>query len=59
MTFHYLFASNQGVRYFYETHEMGLFTDQEYRGAFEQAGLRVALSENWPNGRGLYIGVRS
>jgi SAM-dependent methyltransferase len=58
MTFHYLVANDTGVRYFYEKHVMGLFTDAEYRAAFEQAGLRVMLSDKWPNGRGLYIGVR-
>ena len=35
----YMVGTPQGVRYFMERHELGLFTSEEYRGAFDKAGL--------------------
>ena len=53
---HYLVGSPGGVDYFTERHELGLFTDEQYRRAIEGAGLAVAHDADGPFGRGLYIG---
>ena len=57
----YLVGTPQGVTYFKEREEMGLFTHEEYVKAFKKAGLEVSHldEELFPNHRyGLYIGVR-
>jgi hypothetical protein len=59
LDFHYLVATTEGVEHFTEHHELGLFTDEEYRGAFEGAGMDVKLDAGWLMGRGLYIGTLS
>jgi len=56
-TFHYLVGTVGSVEHFTETHEMGLFTDDEHRSAFAAAGMTVAYDENGLMGRGLYIGT--
>lgn len=55
---HYLVASKKGVRYFIERLELGLFTPQEYLGAFQMAGLDTVFDSQGLDGRGLYIGVK-
>ena len=39
MKMHHLVGTPQGVTYFAELHEMGLFTHEEYLGAFRRCGL--------------------
>ncbi len=58
LEFHYLVATAEGVEHFTERHELGLFTDEEYRAAFTQAGLDVLHDPEWLGGRGMYIGTR-
>ena len=56
--FHYLVGSAAGVEHLVETHVMGLFTWDQYRGAFEAAGLATEIDETGgPMGRGLVTGV--
>lgn len=55
--FHYLVGTPHDVSYFTETHELGLFTHQEYLGAFMDAGFDVHYDDKGLLGRGLYIGV--
>ena len=59
LNFHYLVGTVRGVEYFYERHELGLFSREEYREAFCRAGLDV---HHDPRGiyddRGLYIGLK-
>lgn len=53
---HYLVGTPRGVEHFTERHELGLFSDAEYRALFEEQGLAVAHDPVGPFGRGLYIG---
>ena len=55
MDFTYLVGTAGGVEQFSERHEAALFTDLEYRQAFESAGLAVEHDEQGLIGRGLYI----
>jgi hypothetical protein len=58
MSFHYLVGTPEGIDHFTEEHEVGLFTDQEYRDAFRAAGLEAEHDAEGLMGRGLYIGGR-
>lgn len=58
LDFHYLAATPDGVEYFTEHHELGLFTEEQYRAAFTQASLVVEHDREWLGGRGMYIGTR-
>lgn len=55
--FHYLVGTPDGVEHFVERHEVGLFTQEQYREAFTRLGLMVLYETDWPTRRGLYIGV--
>lgn len=57
LDFHYLVATPDGVEHFSERHELGLFTDEEYRAAFSQASLDISYESDWIDGRGMYIGT--
>ncbi len=57
-TFHYLIGTPDGIDYFTELHELGLFTHEQYMTAFTDAGLDVSYDKDGLMGRGLYIGVR-
>lgn len=52
----FLIGRNGMVERLHERHEMGLFTDAEMRAAFVAAGLSVERDDQYPSGRGLYIG---
>jgi len=58
-TFHYLVAASEGIKYFTERHELGLFTHEEYLQALQLAGLVVHHDPEGLYGRGLYIGIKS
>jgi SAM-dependent methyltransferase len=55
---HYLVAEGDRVEYFTESHQLGLFTEEEMREAFERAGLDLEFDPEGV-GRGLYIGRKS
>jgi ubiquinone/menaquinone biosynthesis C-methylase UbiE len=56
--FHYLLGKAEGVEYFTERHELGLFTHDEYLDSFLRVGLEVSHDPEGLMGRGLYIGVK-
>lgn len=55
--FHYLAATAEGITYFTEPHELGLFTTQQHLDAFRGAGLEVEHDPEGLMGRGLFIGT--
>ena len=55
ITFYYQILTKTEVNNFTETHELGLFTTEEMKQAFEYAGLKVEYEEEGLIGRGLYI----
>jgi SAM-dependent methyltransferase len=58
LLFHFLVASEGEVEYFTERHELGLFTEQAYLEAFDEAGLDTVHDPEGLTNRGLYIGVK-
>lgn len=59
LNFHYMVGTPQGVEYFTERHELGLFTQEEYLEAFRKAGLEITYDPEGLDGRGLYIGLKA
>ncbi len=60
LNFHYMVASDDGVRTFTEAHRLTLFTDEHYREAFRRAGLACEYVDEpaMKPGRGLYVGAQ-
>src|SRR3954447_25633252 len=56
---HHLVGTNDGVEHLVEAHELTLFTDAEYRAAFERAGLSVEVVESPHPERDRYVGRSS
>jgi SAM-dependent methyltransferase len=54
---HHLVGSIDGVEYVVEEHEMTLFSDEDYRDAFEHAGLIVDVVASPHPERDRYIGI--
>jgi ubiquinone/menaquinone biosynthesis C-methylase UbiE len=59
LIFHYMVGTPQGVEYFTERHELGLFIREEYLEAFRKAGLETIYDPEGVDGRGLYIGLKT
>ena len=59
LVLHYTVGTPEGVEYFTERHELGLFTPEEYLEAFHKARLEVIHDPEGLDGRGLYIGLKS
>lgn len=55
--FEYLIGRAGGITRASERHDLGLFTREEMRAAFEDAGLRTSFDEHGITGRGLWIGI--
>lgn len=53
---HYLAGRPSGVEHWVESHDVGLFTGDQYRSAFTSAGLEVEFRPVGVTGRGIYIG---
>jgi len=59
LRFEYLVNEPGAMSHFSETHVLQLFSDQQYRDAFEACGLRVHEERSDIFDRGLYIATRS
>lgn len=59
MEMHHMVGTPESVETFVELHRLGLYTDGEYRAAFEAAGLTVEHDAEGLMGRGLYVGQRA
>jgi ubiquinone/menaquinone biosynthesis C-methylase UbiE len=59
MNFHYLVATPAGIEHFTERHELGLFSHEDYLGAFQASGLDVVHDPDPEKltGRGVYLGL--
>jgi SAM-dependent methyltransferase len=55
LNFHYLLGTSEGIEYFTERHELGLFSVEEMCKAFDQAGLSAIYDKAGWTGRGLYV----
>ena len=55
---HFLIGTVHGVDYLTEVHELTLFEDQQYRAAFERAGLTVDVVPSPHPDRDRYVGLR-
>jgi SAM-dependent methyltransferase len=55
ISLHYLYGTAQGVRYYTEKLELGLFSEEEMMDAFESAGMQVSYEPEGLIGRGLYL----
>ncbi len=58
LEFHFLVGRSQGVEYFKEIHTLGLYTREEYEGAFAAAGLTVHVEPDDLFHRDLLVGVK-
>ncbi|HXW83079.1 MAG TPA: class I SAM-dependent methyltransferase [Candidatus Binataceae bacterium] len=56
--FHYMVGTADGIDYFTETHDLTMFSREQYLAAFEMAGLSTAWDEPGLMGRGLVIGTK-
>jgi SAM-dependent methyltransferase len=56
--YEYLVGEPSGISGFSETHRLQLFTDDEYRAAFDAAGLKVRNERSDLFPRGLLVGVK-
>jgi SAM-dependent methyltransferase len=59
LDFKFMVAEDGQITTFEELHRLFMFTDDEYRAAFTQAGLSVELDPEGLIGRGLYIGRKT
>jgi SAM-dependent methyltransferase len=58
LRYEYLVAEPSGISAFSESHALQLFTDAQYRAAFERAGITVRNERSDLFARGLYIGEK-
>jgi ubiquinone/menaquinone biosynthesis C-methylase UbiE len=58
LNMHHLVARPEGIEYFVERHELVLFTDEQYRQAFEASGLGYIFDPHGLTGRNLLIGLQ-
>lgn len=55
--FHHLVGTAEGIEYFVERHEVGVYTRAEYLDAVTAAGLTASAHDDGLTGRGLVLGL--
>lgn len=55
INFHYLIGKDKQIQHRTEQHHLGLFTDDEMRSAFQQAGFQVQYKKTKFLNRGIYL----
>jgi ubiquinone/menaquinone biosynthesis C-methylase UbiE len=58
LTMHHLVARPEGIEYFVEKHELTLFSNEQYRQAFESSGLVYSHDPHGLTGRSLLFGLQ-
>lgn len=58
VTFEYIVGRPTGLERMQEVHELGLFTVEQMRSCFAEAGLSVEYDDVGPSGRGLYLATK-
>ncbi len=58
LTMHHVVESPEGVAEFTEEHRLAMHSTEEYRQAYESAGLTFTEDPQGLSGRGIYIGVK-
>ena len=58
VTFEYVIGRPTGLSRMREVHELGLFTVDQMRACFADAGLSVEYDDVGPSGRGLYLATK-
>ncbi|MDQ3536535.1 MAG: class I SAM-dependent methyltransferase [Bacteroidota bacterium] len=56
---HYMVGTPGGVNTFIEKHIMGLWTEKQYKEAFEKSGIAANYDAKGFFGRGLYYGIKN
>jgi len=59
LAMHHMIGTDSGVEHFVETHELALFTDDEFTDAFRKAGLSIEIDPKGLTGRRLCIGKKA
>lgn len=59
LNINYLVGTPEEVTYFTERHELGLFSDLQYRKAMEECGLEIHFDKDGLFGRGMYTGIKN
>jgi len=58
LDFHYIVCTAEEVKHFGEHHELGLFTERQYRTAPFDSGVDTRFDPSTVISRGLYVGLR-
>lgn len=58
LVMHHMVGTDDGIDHFVETHQLALYTDEEFANAYQKAGLDMRIDHAGLTGRGLYIGKK-
>jgi SAM-dependent methyltransferase len=58
MDMHHMVGTSNGIEHFVETHELAMYTDEDFADAFTKVGLGLEIEPEGLTGRGLYIGKK-
>ncbi|MDQ5972126.1 MAG: hypothetical protein QG553_285 [Patescibacteria group bacterium] len=58
LAMHHMIGTERGIEHFVETHELAVYTDEEFTDAFHKAGLSIEIDPEGLTGRRLCIGKK-